>query len=332
MNQRYRKLSEADDLINDKIDAALPWHGLELPETIPQGDMPGDRIEIGSEHRKKADVIFPILLEQLKEAWQQNPYRRAVIAVCGGSGVGKSEIASLLSYYLNQAGIGSYTLSGDNYPHQIPKYNDAERLHVFRESGVRGMVESGVFTKERFQLLREWQAADDDANPVHQKEHPWFSEYLNAGRKGLEGYLGTDREIDFAEVSQIVSAFKDGADKIWLKRMGREETELWYEEVDFSNIHTLVIEWTHGNSDRYRGVDFPILLNSTPQETLAHRQARNRDGKTDSPFTTLVLEIEQNLLKMQAPKAKLILSKSGEVLSYDTYCRLMEESEAVDGE
>lgn len=332
MNQTYRRLFETEDRINDKVDEALSWHGMELPDTIPQGDMPGDRIEIGSEHKKKADVIFPILLEQLREVWRQNPYRRAVITVCGGSGVGKSEIASLLSYYLNQAGIGSYTLSGDNYPHRIPKYNDAERLHVFRESGIRGMVESGVFTEARFRLLKEWQAAEDDANPVHQKEHPWFSEYLSAGRKGLEGYLGTDREIDFAEVSQIVSAFKDGAEKIWLKRMGREETQLWYEEVDFAGINTLVIEWTHGNSDHYSGVDFPILLNSTPQETLAHRRARNRDGKTDSPFTTLVLEIEQNLLQSQAHKAKLILSKSGEVLSYDTYCQLMKESEVADGE
>lgn len=326
MNQDYRRITVAEEQIGEKIDAVLPWQGMELPETIPQGDMPGDKIEIGPEHRKKADVIFPVLLEQLREVWQKSPYKRAVVTVCGGSGVGKSEIASLLSYYLNQAGIGSYTLSGDNYPHRIPKYNDAERLHVFRGNGIRGLVESGEYTKERFGLIKQWQEADDDANSAHQKEYSWFSEYLKAGRKGLEGYLGTEKEIDFSEVSQIVSAFQDGADKIWLKRMGREETELWYEEIDFSGINTLVIEWTHGNSDHYQGVDIPILLNSTPQETLAHRRARNRDGKTDSPFTTLVLEIEQNLLREQAPKAKLILSKSGEILSYAAYCRSMEES------
>ena len=326
MNQNYRKVSGAGERISDKIDAVLPWHGLELPEVIPQGDMPGDKIEIGPEHIKKADIIFPILLRRLEEVWLQSPYQRAVVTVCGGSGVGKSEIASLLSYYLNQSGIGSYTLSGDNYPHRIPKYNDAERLHIFRENGIRGMVESGIYTKERFQLVQEWQKTGDDANPAHQNEHPWFSEYIKAGRRGLEGYLGTEKEIDFDEVSQIVSAFQDGADKIWLKRMGREETEVWYEEVDFSCINTLIIEWTHGNSDYYQGVDIPILLNSTPQETLAHRRARNRDGRTDSPFTTLVLEIEQNLLRRQAPKAELILSKSGEVLSYEAYCRLMKES------
>ena len=147
--------------------------------------------------------------------------------------------------------------------------------------------------------------------------------YLDAGREGLTGYLGTTNEIDFDEVTGIVKAFKSGQDKIYLKRMGRTDSELWYDEVDFTNKKVLVIEWTHGNSDNYEGVDIPILLNSTPEETLAHRRARNRDGKTDSAFTMLVLELEQNLLKSQAHKAKIILSKSGELLSYSEYESLM---------
>lgn len=56
-----------------------------------------------------------------------------VITVCGGSGVGKSEIASLLAHYFENMGVGCYTLSGDNYPHRIPVYNDAERLRIFRK-------------------------------------------------------------------------------------------------------------------------------------------------------------------------------------------------------
>ena len=72
-------------------------------------------------------------------------------------------------------------------------------------------------------------------------------------------------------------------------------------------------------------MDLPILLNSTPQETLAHRKARNRDGAADSPFTTMVLEIEQKLLESEAHKAAVILSKSGELLSYAAYQEQMKE-------
>lgn len=67
----------------------------------------------------------------------------------------------------------------------------------------------------------------------------------------------------------------------------------------------LVIEWTHGNSDWYEGVDIPVLLNSTPAETLAHRQARNRDGRADSPFTTMVLELEQQMLKAPGSQGQI---------------------------
>ena len=107
--------------------------------------------------------------------------------------------------------------------------------------------------------------------------------------------------------------------------MGRDDTALWYERVDFTGVRVLVIEWTHGNSDHLHGVDVPVLLNSTPSETLAYRKARHRDGGTDSPFTTMVLTLEQRLLEMQAHKARLIISKSGELMTYRDYRRLMAE-------
>ena len=51
--------------------------------------------------------------------------------------------------------------------------------------------------------------------------------------------------------------------------------------------------YTHAHADHIMGIDFSIFLNSTPEETLAHRRARARDGKTDSAFTSTVLRLEQ---------------------------------------
>lgn len=153
--------------------------------------------------------------------------------------------------------------------------------------------------------------------------YPWLSVYQQAGAARLGEYLGSSQEQDFDELGGIVAEFKQGAHALWLKRMGRKPTELWYDQVDMHGVDVMIIEWTHGNSDHFAGVDIPILLNSTPAETLAHRRARNRDGATDSPFTTLVLQLEQRLLESQAHKAKLILSKSGELLTYAQYRSLM---------
>ncbi|SEG45392.1 hypothetical protein SAMN02910276_03016 [Butyrivibrio sp. Su6] len=323
MNTQYNRVSSSKDVLEKLDNANNILTDLNIPDDIPHGDMPGDKIEIGESHIEKAKTIFPILIKELKEKMSANPYNRAVVAVCGGSGVGKSEIASLLSYLLEQAGIGSYTMSGDNYPHRIPMYNDAERLHVFRESGIRGMVDSGVMNPEHFAKVKEWQIAEDDANKAHVETDSWFKSYIEAGEKGLDNYLGTPNETDFEEVDQIMKAFKDGADKLWLKRMGRDEASLWYDEVDMSAKQVLIVEWTHGNSDYMTQVDIPVLLNSTPQETLEHRRSRNRDGKLDSPFTMMVLELEQNKLVNQAHKAKIIITKAGEIISYDEFKKLM---------
>ncbi len=323
MNNQYEKVTVNKEEVAKKLDKALEiMKDLAIPSDIPHGDMPGDKVEIGDGHTSKAKTIFPHLVKELKAVMEKNPYSRAVIAVCGGSGVGKSEIASCLSYLLNNAGIGSYTMSGDNYPHRIPMYNDAERLHVFREAGIRAMVDASVMNPDNFAKVKEWQIAEDDANKAHAETDTWFNSYLEGGRKALNEYLGTPKETDFEEVDQIMKAFKDGAASLYLKRMGRDESSLWYDLVDMSDKQVLIVEWTHGNSDYMSQVDIPVLLNSTPQETLEHRRSRNRDGKLDSPFTMMVLELEQNKLVDQAHKAKIIITKAGEVISYDEFKKL----------
>ena len=319
------KFKNAKINIGEKIKQKLPWIPEDIQDTdsIPKGDMPGDKIKIGSQHIQKAQIIFLKLLELLIPAFDKNPYQRAVVVVCGGSGVGKSEIASLISYYLNRMGLGSYILSGDNYPRRIPKYNNAERLRIFRKSGIEGLISHGQYIEGRHAILKEIQESGNDSNPDYVNRYPWLSFYQSAGRSGLKNYLGTINEIDFKELTGIISQFKNGESRIFLKRMGREETELWYDPVDFSDKNIMIIEWTHGNNHNLQGVDIPIMLNSTPRETLEHRRSRNRDGATDSPFITMVLEIEQEMLISQAPKAKLIMSKSGEILAYRDFVKIM---------
>ncbi len=242
-------------------------------ETTPRfhGDMPGDKIKIEEQHIKKAKIIYPVLKSMLHSP-------KTVVCVCGGSGVGKSEIASLLADMLYSDGIGVYIMSGDNYPHRIPAENDAERERVFAEGG----------------------------------------------KEALDGYLGSQKEIDFELVNSILASFKAGEPKISMKRMGRSPGELWFDDVDFSNVSVLILEWTHGNSNNVKGVDIPIFLNSTPAETLEHRRNRARDKGVDSPFTTMVLQLEQSKLYSQAHKAKIIVTKSGELIDYARFTELME--------
>ena len=296
--------------LRELSDKLTEWKQPELSENMPHGDMPGDKIQIGESHQQKAAVIFPELIREMIAAGEN----KITVAVFGGSGVGKSEIASLLAYYLQENGIGAYVLSGDNYPRRIPLYNDAERLSIFRANGLRGLVDSGKYSKEVQETLSTLWQQETDPEPKMIQQYDWLEEYQKAGRKALSEYLGTDKEQNYDEVSQILADFKAGRDAIYLKRMGRTEEQRWYDCVDFSNIEVLIVEWTHGGNQRLEPVDIRVLLNSTPEETREHRRSRARDGKTDSAFTTMVLEIEQMELDDRASSAKIIISKAGELL------------------
>ena len=317
--------------MRDKINKGLEeWSPPELNEKISYGDMPGDKIKIVDVHIKNTNIIFPRLLAEIKQFLAKSNQEKIVLSVSGGSGVGKSGIAALLSFYLNEAGIGSYTLSGDNYPHRIPEYNDAERYHLFEKKAFEFLHSEKIYCKEETRIIKELLTMTPVEANDFVKAAPWLLGAIEAGRKALQGYLGTEKEIHFNEINQIINDFKNKKNEIPLKRMGRKIGELWYDLIDFSNIEVLVIEWTHGNNNHLKGIDIPILLHSTPEETLASRIERNRDQNTDSVFIECVLDMEQHLLHTQAHKAKIILTRIGEIIDYNKYLSLMKTYERSD--
>ncbi|HMO10859.1 MAG TPA: hypothetical protein PKB06_05015, partial [Actinotalea sp.] len=284
---------------------------------VRTGDMPGDSVQITEHHLAAARQVYPVLRRLLEPSLGRG--ERAVVAVHGRAGGREAEIGSLLAHALTAAGAGVYVLSGDNYPHRVPPANDAERLRVFRAAGLRALARSEGYDATTRDQLAALQATGLDCDPGQVTAHPWLAGYLRAGRAALAEYLGSPAEIAFDELGDILSAFHAGAAHLRLKRMGRSADQVWYDDVDMADVRVLVLEWTHGNSEHLRGVDVPILLNSTPAETLAHRRARNRDGGVDSPFTTMVLEIEQDKLRAGAHRAAIIVSKSGQLWDHATY-------------
>lgn len=319
-NTTFQKKDEGDE-----TGLNLTWKPSPINfSSIKTGDMPGDKVEINQSHVDKTNIIFPHLLQKLESLDGQ----RLVVSVYGGSGVGKSEIGSVLGHYCNQQNYTSYILSGDNYPYRIPKFNDFERLSVFRNAGLNALAKNQDFSNTWTKNLQKKWLDMEDMNPkaYTNEESTWMNEYFDAGREALTNYLGTEKETDFSMVNHIIESFKAGKDKINLKRMGRTTDDIGYEAVNFLGIQVLVIEWTHGNNPLLEGVDFPIFLFSTPAETLAHRLARGRDKNTDTPFISLVLEIEQEKLISQAGNAKLIVSKNGELLSLAELQQRLESS------
>ena len=146
--------------------------------------------------------------------------------------------------------------------------------------------------------------------------------YNEKGINGLRDYLGSDEEIDYDLCNKVLKEFKDGCDKVTIKEMGRTNDSIRYVEYDFTEIDILILEWTHGNNERLKYIDIPVFLDSTPEETMAIRVKRAKDDFADSPFVSMVLHLEQELLHSEIDTAKVIVSLEGNIISRQEYLRI----------
>ena len=261
--------------------------------------------DLAREQIRNAERLFPLILEKTEERKE----KKTIISISGGSGVGKTGMAFLLQNMFEKQGKKSLIISGDNYPHRIPMYNDAERIARFRMSGLNGLITERLYTDEVKEKLLELQKAGRDAE--EQEDMQWLSIYQKYGDKALTDYLGTDRELDYEAVSNLLMQFHGGTSQLLLRHMGRTPDDIWYDRRDVSDTDILILEWTHGNSAYLQGVDVSVVLISTPEETLENRKKRNRDTAIDSPFVARVLRIEQKKINDGLNRADIIQDMQG---------------------
>ena len=263
--------------------------------------------DLAREQIRNAERLFPLILKKTEERKE----KKTIISVSGGSGVGKTGMAFLLQNMFEKQGKKSLIISGDNYPHRIPMYNDAERIARFRMSGLNGLITEKLYTDEVKEKLLELQKAGRDAE--EQEDMQWLSIYQKYGDKALTDYLGTDQELDYEAVSNLLMQFHGGTSQLMLRHMGRTPDDIWYDRMDVSDTDILILEWTHGNSACLQGVDVSVVLISTPEETLENRKKRNRDTAIDSPFVARVLSIEQKKINDGLDRADIIQDMHGRI-------------------
>lgn len=142
--------------------------------------------------------------------------------------------------------------------------------------------------------------------------------YKEQGEPGLAAYLGSNEELEFTRLNEVLRVFHRGDNSIEIKHMGREDGDIWYEMVDFRGVSVLILEWTHGGSNDLTGVDIPVYLDSSPEETKARRIRRGRDENAASDFIQLVVALEQKKLLRQAEHAAITLGKDGQIYESET--------------
>ena len=296
-----------------------------LPDIIPEGDMPGDKILITDLHLLKTKRIFPLLIEDLNNKELLEEGKRWVVSIFGGSGTGKSEIAAILAYYFSQNGKSSYILSGDNYAIRTLYENNYERINLFREAGVKALIKEGLYNFQVKEVLDDLWLDYKDFDEKLGKSYSFWPMYFKAGCKVLADYLGSKAEMDFDHVSGVIKDFKAGKSNSMLKRKGEKAFDVWYEGVDFTNTDILFIEWVLGNSKHITGIDSSVLLDSIPEETIEHRRSRARDSFIDDPYVMTVLHYEGKRVEESVNEDTIIINNQGEIINYSDYQELLKK-------
>lgn len=140
--------------------------------------------------------------EELYENVQQkiSGKERVVLSLYGGSGSGKTTMAMALQQYFLKDGIGCYLLTGDDYPHRIPKRNDEERMRVYEaggEAGLRGYL--GTPEELDFDRINEVIAA------FHEGSSP-----ITLRHMGREDGDITYETTDFSGISVLILEWTHG--------------------------------------------------------------------------------------------------------------------------
>lgn len=290
-----------------------PWQAPEIVVEDLLGNEASEKICIVPALVHNANTLFEAIRQHLVALIEKNKSNRVILSLSGGSGSGKTTMAAVIAYYFKAIGIEAYILSGDNYPHRIPMYNDAERLQIYRTGGMQNLASDELEHVVDYEQLQKWQIEEKDACLELGEQYFWMKKYQEGGLTALRKYLGTSLELDFEGVNKVIKEFKSGKEKIWLRHMGRTPVDLWYEAKDLSKCQILIMEWTHGGNEALENIDLSIFLESTPEETLERRLKRNRDTGVDKPFVDRVLEIEQAFIEAQGKNAEIRLSREGEI-------------------
>ena len=282
---------------------------------LPSGNEWAAKHSFADSIEAKSAKLFSALLDKIREEKDQ----KIVIAISGGSGVGKSTTAKLLQKYLEELDVGCVLIGGDEYPWRVPVMNDAERLRILRQAGIKGMLQDGVYNDAAWEQLKKLQNDMVDADPKYDTEYPWHKSYLKYGRTALAAYLGSEQEQDYNDVQALINAFHSGKAQIPLRKLGDGEADFHYETGNFADKKILLLEWTHAGNPALHGIDINLFLHSSPEETLARRKRRARNANTDTPLIALVLELEQTMLNRNAENADMIQLMDGKILNAAEY-------------
>ena len=168
--------------------------------------MKGDILIIDDNHRKAAQQVVDLILEEIR----QTP-RKFVITVAGESGAGKSEVAESITEKLWEKGLRSFVFGQDDYFVYPPKTNARQREKDIAWVGMQEV---------RLELLdKNLKEAVDEVGPIKKPLVDFNADKIGEEVVDLSGY-----DVLIAE-GTYTTALKNVDKKVFIDRNKMDTVE-----------------------------------------------------------------------------------------------------------
>ncbi len=133
----------------------------------------------------------------------------------------------------------------------------------------------------------------------------------DAKRRSDPQWLGPDVEIKMDLIEQnIIDAIK-GKTSLTKPLIDYPNDAILDEVLDLTDMEVLIVEGTY--TSLLRNVDKRIFISRTYEDTLAHREKRNRGQEVGDPFVESLLDIEHKIIAGHKHLANIIITKTYDV-------------------
>jgi len=134
----------------------------------------------------------------------------------------------------------------------------------------------------------------------------------DAKRRVDPHWLGPHVEVKMDLLEQnIIDAIKGNA-SITKPLVDYPNDAILEEDLDITGVEVLIVEGTY--TSLLRNVDKRIFITRTHEETLSHREKRNRGNEVGDLFIEGILKIEHKIIAGHKQLANIIITKAYEVI------------------
>ena len=190
----------------------------------------------------------------------------------------------------------------------IEKMSNKKGRYIITVSG-----ESGSGKSETAKAISDALSKTGIKSVVLGQDDYFFMPPKSNDRKRREDsdWLGPHAEVQMELLNRHIALALNGEDSIMKPLVNYTDDSISEEAINLKDVSAVIVEGTY--TALLRQVDCRVFINRGRQDTLEHRQKRNRGNEAGDPFVENVLKTEHKIIAGHRFLADVVISRDYEV-------------------